>query len=99
MNKIHDRLFFKKSNFQTEPKGTIKGIGLLFGKVPDRPMILTREAFQSSCGQTVPLIKGHQDGGDFKVVGSVLIECGKKGININGAFNLDRDPTTKNFMV
>ncbi|MEE9302150.1 MAG: HK97 family phage prohead protease [Thiotrichaceae bacterium] len=92
-------IFTRKANFQTEVEGSIKGVGLLFGLVPDRPMILTKEAFASSCGGTVPLIKGHLDDGDFKVVGSVKILCGEKGINIDGSFNFDRDPKTDAFMV
>jgi phage head maturation protease len=92
-------IFTKKVDFQTGPEGTIKGVGLLFGKVPDRPMVLVKGAFDESCGSKVPLVKGHKDEGDFIVVGSARVICNGDSVNLDGQFDLSRDPETKQFMV
>lgn len=80
-------------------KGEIKGTAVIFGKVDDRPLFIAKGAFDSQCGAKVPLLKGHQDGMNFKALGTATLQCGVFRLKFTAQFNLTRDPRTEAFMV
>lgn len=80
-------------------KGEIKGTAVIFGKVDDRPLFIAKGAFDKQCGAKVPLLKGHQDGMDFVMVGSAKLRCGVHRLRFDAQFNLMRDPETKGLLI
>lgn len=76
-------------------KGEIAGTAVIYGKVDDRPLFISNNAFKGECGKKVHFVKSHMDHWDFVLLGSAWLECGIGQLSFKAKFNLLRDPVTE----